>query len=110
MNEALNAPQHTLSSPAHATRLLRQIRRDYFQTHNFCGSLELCGYQPLNAAFIMAAAANLTHAEALYAAAYRLPLTRTSLRVREAAESNLDVAREVIDTVAKTANAAPKLH
>ncbi|UQN08295.1 hypothetical protein [Deinococcus sp. QL22] len=92
--------------------MLRQIRRDYFQTHHLMGTLAMLGLEPLqlDAAFVLQVAANVAHAEALFLAACALPATRVRMRVLTAAEDNLDVARAVVDVLANCANRAPALN
>jgi len=96
----------------HPKRLLRQIRRDYVQTHHLMSTLAMLGLEPLNldAAFVLQVAANVAHAEALFLAACALPSTRVRVRVLAAAEDNLDVAREVVDVLAHCANRAAVLN
>lgn len=94
--------------PGYPKRLYRQIKRAYRQTHelNAAAAFEFT----CTPEFLIQAVDNHSQAQDLLRRATGMPRTKLGARVRSVALDNADVAREVLEVIAHTANRAPELN
>ncbi|CAM3264775.1 hypothetical protein DESA109040_05735 [Deinococcus saxicola] len=98
----------TRFGPGYPKRLYRQIKRAYRQTHELNGAASFeftCTPE-----FLLQAVDNHRQAQDLLRKATGMPRTKLGARIRAAALNNADVALEVLEVIAHTANRAPALN